>query len=67
MNTPLFDREDMTDDEKALFVSDIEAVCRQYFEGSAKYSADVARTEKGFSVCILFEADRIKRTKRPLK
>lgn len=59
------DREMMTDEEKELFVADLKNVCREYFDTEEKYSMDVTRTENGFSVCIIFDAVRIKKFKKP--
>lgn len=59
------DREQMTDEEKELFLSDIKGVCSEYFEGCDKYSIDLTRTEKGFSACLVFDAVRIKKFKKP--
>ena len=59
------DREQMTDEEKALFLSDLKAVCAEYFETDDKYSMDVTRTANGFSVCVIFDAVRIKKFKKP--
>lgn len=59
------DREQMTDEEKELFLCDLKGVCAEYFEADGKYSMDVTRTEKGFSVCIIFDAARIKKFKKP--
>lgn len=59
------DREMMTDEERQLFVADLQNVCREYFDTDEKYSMDVTRTEKGFSVCIIFDAVRIKKFKKP--
>ena len=59
------DREQMTDDEKELFLSDLKGVCSEYFDGDGKFSLDLTRTEKGFSVCIVFDAVRIKKFKKP--
>ncbi len=60
------DREEMTEDEKQLFISDLKSVCGEYFEADGKYSMDVTKTEKGFSVCIIFDAARVKNFKKPL-
>lgn len=59
------DREQMTDGEKELFISDLTSVCSEYFDGCDKFSLDVTRTEKGFSTCIVFDAVRIKKFKKP--
>ncbi len=61
----LIDREQMTDEEKELFLSDLKGVCAEYFETDDKYSMDVTRTKQGFSVCIIFDAARIKKFKKP--
>ena len=65
MNTILNEREDMTEEEKQLFLHDLKHVCGEYFEAGGKYSLDMTRTEKGFSVCILFDAVRVKKFRKP--
>lgn len=62
---PVTDRENITDEEKELFLCDLKTVCAEYFEADDKYTMDVTRTEKGFSVCIIFDAVRIKKFKKP--
>jgi hypothetical protein len=66
-NTPstLFERDEMTEEEKQLFLSDLQFVCEEYFEDSDRLSLDVTRTEEGFSVCVIFNSRRIKRFKKP--
>lgn len=59
------DREEITEGERALFIADLKRVCEEYFEGEGKFSLDVTRTENGFSVCVIFNARRIKRFKKP--
>lgn len=61
----IVDREQMTDEEKELFLNDLKGVCSEYFEGDGRYSLDLTRTEKGFSACIVFDAVRIKKFKKP--
>lgn len=61
----LLDRDEMTDGEKDLFIADLKEVCEEYFDGDGKFSLDVTRTENGFSVCVIFNARRIKRFKKP--
>lgn len=61
----ILDREEMTEDEKQLYLSDLKNVCEEYFEGGGRYSIDVTRTEDGFSVCVIFDAKRIKRFRKP--
>ncbi len=65
MNTLLSEREDMTEEEKSLFLHDLKKVCKEYFEADGRYSVDVARTEKGFSVCVIFDAVRVKKFRKP--
>ena len=65
MNTIVNEREDMTEEEKQLFLHDLKHVCGEYFEADGKYSLDMTRTEKGFSVCILFDAVRVKKFRKP--
>jgi hypothetical protein len=60
----LFEREEMTDDEKKLFVCDLKKVCAEYFECDGGINVDVTRIEEGFSICILFCAHRIKSFKK---
>lgn len=59
------DREQMTDEEKELFLADLKSVCCEYFETEGKYSLDVTRVESGLSVCVIFDAARIKKFRKP--
>ena len=59
------EKEEMTDDEKALFLADVKRVCEEYFEADGKYSFDIAKTENGFSACIVFDARRVRKFKKP--
>ena len=59
------EKEEMTDEEKSLFLADIKTVCEEYFEADAKYSFDMAKTEHGFSVFIIFDAHRVRKLKKP--
>ncbi|MCM1437623.1 MAG: hypothetical protein NC131_00225 [Roseburia sp.] len=61
----ILDRGLFTDEEKELFLSDLKGVCSEYFEGDGRYSLDFTRTEKGYSACIVFDAARIKKFKKP--
>lgn len=65
IDTLILDREEMTEGEKQLFIADLKRICDEYFESDGKFSIDVTRTEKGFSVCVIFDARRIKRFKKP--
>jgi hypothetical protein len=66
INLQLFDREEMTDDEKNLFMHDLGSICEEYFQNCTKLNLDITRTEDGFSVCVIFNCTRIKRFKKPL-
>jgi len=59
------ENEEMTEDEKQLFLADVKRVCEEYFEADGKYTFDVARTEDGFSACIIFDARRVRKFKKP--
>lgn len=61
----ILDREEMTDGERELFIADLKRVCLEYFEYDGKFSLDVTRAERGYSVCVIFDARRIKRFKKP--
>ena len=64
-NLILPEKEEMTDEEKTLFLMDIKRVCEEYFEADGKYTFDLAKTEKGFSACIIFDALRVRKFKKP--
>lgn len=59
------EREEMTDEEKELFLADVKQVCGEYFEADGRYSFDMAKTENGFSVCLIFDAHRVRKFKKP--
>ena len=59
------EREEMTDDERDLFLADIKQVCEEYFEADGRYSFNIARSENGFSICIIFDAHRVRKFKKP--
>lgn len=59
------EKEEMTDEEKELFLCDIKQVCEEYFEADGKYSFDMAKTEKGFSVCLIFDVHRVRKFRKP--
>ncbi len=65
MNGVFSDRDLFTEEEKQLFLNDLKNVCSEYFDGDGKYSLDLTRTEKGYSVCIVFDAVRVKKFKKP--
>ena len=58
---PIFDRDEMTEGEKQLFMADFAKVYEEYFEGDGRPDMNITRTADGFSVCIIFAARRIKR------
>ncbi|MGN1373544.1 MAG: hypothetical protein ACI4VK_05840 [Candidatus Coproplasma sp.] len=49
-----------TEGEKELFIEDLGSVCSEYFEGAEKFGVDVVTTENGLSVCIVFDAVRVR-------
>lgn len=53
-----------TEGEKELFIEDLKSVCTEYFEGGEKYAVDVATTANGLSVCIVFDAVRVRSFKK---
>lgn len=57
-------RVDFSEGEKELFFEDLKTVCREYFEGDDRYGIDVVTTENGLSVCIVFDAMRIRNFKK---
>ncbi len=70
MNTEMqrmlsLDRDDMSDFERELFLSDIKKVTDEYFESNGDASLEITRTEGGFLICLLMSARRIKNVKKP--
>lgn len=59
------EQEEMTEEERELFISDIKSVCGEYFEADGKYSFDLIKVENGFSGCIVFDARRVRKFKKP--
>ncbi len=53
-----------TEGEKELFIEDLKGVCREYFEGEDKYAIDVVSAANGLSVCIVFDAVRVRNFKK---
>ncbi len=60
----IFEREEMTEGEKELFLCDFKKVCAEYFEPDGNPDINITRTAEGFSVCIIFGARRIKSFRR---
>ncbi len=58
------DRDDMTDLERELFLSDLKKVTDEYFESNQIPSLEVTRSDDGFLICVLFSASRIKNLKQ---
>lgn len=58
--------EKMTEAEKELFINDLKNLCAEYFENAGKFSVDVAGAERGLSICVVFDAARVKNFKKPL-
>ncbi len=70
MNTEMkrmlsLDRDDMSDFERDLFLSDIKKVTDEYFESEGQSSLEITRTDEGFLICVLMSARRIKNVKKP--
>ena len=59
------DRDDMSDFERDLFLSDIKKVTDEYFESDGKASLEITRTDEGFLICMFMSARRIKNVKKP--
>lgn len=59
------DREDMSDFERELFLSDLKKVTDEYFESDGNPSLEITRSDEGFIVCVLMTARRIKNLKKP--
>ena len=59
------DRDDMSDFERELFLSDIKKVTDEYFECENSPSLEITRTDEGFLICMFMTARRIKNVKKP--
>jgi len=59
------DREDMSDFERDLFLSDLKKVCDEYFESDKRPALEIAGADDGFLICLLMSARRIKNVKKP--
>ena len=59
------DRDDMSDFERELFLSDIKKVTDEYFESDKNTSLEITRTDEGFLICMFLTARRIKNVKKP--
>ena len=59
------DREDMSDFERELFLSDVKKVCDEYLESDKKPALEITRDDDGFLICLLISARRIKNVKKP--
>lgn len=60
------DREDMSELDKQLYLKDMSRVNNEYFECGGEPTIEVTRAEKGFLVCVIFTAHRVKSVKRPI-
>ena len=70
MNTKMsrilsLDRDDMTDFERELFLTDIKRVTDEYFECDTSPTLEITRTDEGFLICMFINARRIKNVKKP--
>ena len=59
------DRDDMSDFERELFLSDVKKVTDEYFESEGNSSLEITRTDEGFLICMFMTARRIKNIKKP--
>ena len=59
------DRDDMSDFERELFLSDIKKITDEYFESYGNSSLEITRTDEGFLICMFMTARRIKNVKKP--
>lgn len=60
-----FDREEISDSERALIARDIMGVAAEYFETNGAADLVITRTSDGLSVSVLFKARRIKKVRSP--
>lgn len=60
------DRDDMSEYDRELFLTDLKRITDEYFETEGKASVEVTRTDEGFLVCVLITARRIKSVKSPV-
>lgn len=58
------EREEISDVERELFLSDIRKVAEEYFEFNDSPSLEITRSDDGFIVCLLFTARRVKSIKK---
>lgn len=59
------ERQGMSEKDKQLFLHDLKVVIAEYMDCTDALTLDVTRTQDGFSVCILFNASRIKNVRAP--
>ena len=59
------ERDIMTETERELLKRDIVRVAEEYFETDGQAEIDIKRTERGYSVCLLLHARRIKKIWSP--
>ena len=60
------DREEMTEAEKELYLSDLTRLTEEYFEIDRAPEVSVVRADGGFDVTVKISARRIKYVKRPV-
>lgn len=65
MNVYLDEKEQLTEEEKELFLTDLKEVLGEYFECADRCTLDITRTKNGYSVCIIFDSARIKKFRKP--
>lgn len=59
------DKDELTQADRELFIKDLRCVIGEYFESDGDINLEIARSEGGFIVCVLFNARRVKNIKKP--
>jgi hypothetical protein len=57
------DRDEMSENEREMFLCDVKKVLTEYFECNEDISLQITRSKQGFIVCLIFSATRIKYVK----
>lgn len=58
-----FDREDISDIQRELFLKDFSRLADEYFENDSKPTIEITRSEGGFLLCVIWTARRAKSVK----
>ncbi len=65
LNLITLDRDNISQGQRDLLLRDLSEVIDEHLERTSRIVLDITKTEKGFSVCILLEASRIRESKKP--